>query len=277
MKRTINVVALTIACALVGFAQSATTTAKGQASNQTSASASQATRVINIKSGTSLAAELQNTIDARKAKVGDQVVLKTRKAIKSEGQTVVRKGARLVGQVTEVEKKSDESNSSRIGIVFDRIEDGSLAVPITATITSITRGAASARGNNDLFANDAGGSMNSNARTQRGSSGGGSVLGGVTGTVGGVVTSTTSTAGEVVGATTGAVGSTVSSTTAATGETTTNVGRSLGRIQISESTSTSAQGSSVLSVQGENLKLEKGTTFNLTVNQSAGVNTRKDP
>jgi hypothetical protein len=59
------------------------------------------------------------------------------------------------------------------------------------------------------------------------------------------------------------------------GNSTAGLGRSLGGIQISQSSDTSVEGSSVLSLQGNNLRLEKGTTFNLVLTQSASVGTTR--
>ncbi|HBB88989.1 MAG TPA: hypothetical protein DC047_15395 [Blastocatellia bacterium] len=271
MKRTILTISLTLVCGLAINAQTANTSARGDASNQTSAAAQAANKSINLDSGTRLAGELQSTIDARKAKVGDQVVLKTTQAIKSQGRTVVGKGSRLVGHVTEVSQKSKSSGESRVGLLFDRLEGGSLNMPIAATITSVVNSTANARaGNDDLFA-DAGSSTSSrsSAGSSRSSSSGNSSL------LGGAVSSTTSTVGNVVGGTTSALGSTVDSTTNVVGNTTTGVGRSLGGIQISQSSNTSVEGSSVLSLQGGNLRLEKGTTFNLMLTQSASAGTTR--
>jgi hypothetical protein len=67
----------------------------------------------------------------------------------------------------------------------------------------------------------------------------------------------------------------VNSTTSVVGNTATGVGHSLGGIQISQSSNTSVEGSSVLSLQGRNLRLEKGTTFNLVLAQSASASTSK--
>jgi hypothetical protein len=275
MKRTILALSLSFACSLVAHAQRAESHASGEASNQTSATANAAGKTIHLESGTRLAGELQKTIDVRQAKVGDQVMLKTTQAIKSEGRTVVGKGSRLVGHVTEVAQKSKTNSESRIGILFDRLEHGSLQVPIAATISSITSARANARANNeDVFASDTSASASarstSSARSSSSSSNGG-LLGGV-----GVVNSTTSTVGGVVGGTTSAVGTTVDSTTTAVGNTTTGLGRALGGIQISQSSSTSVEGSSVLSLQGGNLRLEKGTNFNIVLTQSADAGTRKD-
>ena len=273
MKKSFLVVSLSLACALGANAQKAETRATGDASNQTSAGINQAGKSINLDSGTRLSGELQNTVDVRKAKVGDQVVLKTTQAIKSGGKTVVGKGAKLIGHVTEVAQKTTGDSQSRVGILFDRLEQGSLAVPISATISSITSGSANVRRNDeDVFGASAGSSArsSSSARTSTGSGDG--LLGGT----GGLVNSTTSTVGNVVGGTTSAVGSTVNSTTGVVGSTASGVGGTLGRIQISESSSTSVEGSSVLSLQGGNLRLDKGTNFNLILTQSASVGTSRD-
>lgn len=271
MKKSILALSLSLSCAVLTQAQSTQTSASGQSSSRSSATIAQGAKSINLESGTSLAAELQNTIDVRKAKVGDQVVLKTTQAIKSEGQTVVKKGARLVGHVTEVAQKTKGSGESRVGMIFDRLEHGSLAMPITATISSITSARTNASaGGDDMFGTTASGSSRATTSSSASSSGG--LLGGV----GGVANNTTSTVGSVVGGTTSAVGSTVNSTTNTVGSATSGVGRSLGRIRISESTSTSVQGGSVLSLQGDNLRLEKGTNFNLVLTQSASAGTRRD-
>lgn len=271
MKRTILAVSLTLVCGLAVNAQTANTGASGEANSQTSAAARAANKSINLDSGTRVTGQLQSAIDARKAKVGDQVVLKTTQAIKSQGRTVVSKGSRLLGHVTEVSQKSKSSGESRIGLLFDRLESGSLNMPVTATITSVVNGTARARANDeDLFA-DAG--STSSARTSSGS--GRSASAGNGGLVGGVVNSTTATVGGVVSGTTAAVGSTVDSTASVVGDTTTGVSRSLGGIQISQSSNTSVEGSSVLSLQGGNLRLEKGTTFNLMLTQSASAGTTR--
>lgn len=273
MKKPILAVSLTLACALAANAQKAETRATGDASNQTSAGVSGAAKSINLESGTRLTGELQNTVDVRKAKVGDQVVLKTTQAIKSGGRTVVGKGAKLIGHITEVAQKSKGDSQSRVGILFDRLERGSLALPISATISSLTSGSANVRRNDeDVFGTSASSSARSSNSTRASSGSSGGLLGGG---AGGVLNSTTSTVGDVVGGTTSAVGSTVNSTTNAVGSTATGVG-SLGRIQISESSSTSIEGSSVLSLQGGNLRLDKGTNFNLVLTQSASAGTSRD-
>ncbi len=274
MKRTILALSLSLACAVVAYAQKTETQATGDAGNQTSAGLSRPNKSINLESGTRLAAELQNAIDVRQARVGDQVVLKTTQAIKSQGRTIVGTGARLIGRVTEVARKSKGNGESHVGMLFDRLERGSLAIPITATISSITSGRASANAHDDdLFGSNTSASGSARSTSSAGSS---SSSGGLLGGVGSMVNSTTSTVGTAVGATASDVGATVDSTTNAVGSTATGVSRSLGRIQISESSNTSVAGGSVLSLQGDNLRLEKGTRFNLLLTQSASAGTVKD-
>jgi HAMP domain-containing protein len=272
MKRSFLILGLSVACTLVGNAQTAKNNVSAAANNQTSAATSQSGKNISLESGTSLSGQLQSAIDVRHAKVGDQVILKTTQAVKSGGRTVVARGSRLVGHVTEVAQKSKDNGESRIAILFDRLEQGSLQTPITATITSITSGRVSVNANNeDPFGSDtmASGSLRSTSSARSSSSSNGGLLGGA-------VNSTTSTVGSVVGGTTSAVGSTVDSTTRTVGSTTNGVGRSLGGIQVSQSSSTTVEGSSVLSLQGGDLKLDKGTNFNIVLTQSAGAGTPKD-
>ena len=275
MKRIVLALSLSLSCSLVAFAQRAQTRASSETNNQTSAAVNQAGKSINLESGTRMTGELQNTIDVRKAKVGDQVILKTTQAIKSHGRTVVGKGSGLMGHVTEVAQKGKGNGESRVGILFDHLEQGSLEVPISATITSITSGRATARANDSgMFESDASAGSSTRATSSTRSSSSNSSNGGLLGGVGGVVNSTTSTVGGVVSGTTSAVGSTVDTTTSVVGSTATGVGRSLGGIQISQSSNASVEGGSVLSLQGGNLRLEKGTNFNLVLTQSTSAETK---
>jgi hypothetical protein len=219
----------------------------------------------NIFAGSDIIIEgqLQNTLDVQKAKPGDRVVLKTTKAITEDGKAVVPKGAKLIGRVTEVEKKSKTNDGSRLSLLFERLESGDLTSSINATIVSVTNVAASGNvsdsANADLF-----GSSNASARSS--SSAGGGLLGG-TGTA----------AGGLVGGVTNAVGSTVNSgiqtVSGVAGSAGTAVNSSAGSairtvngIQISNNASGSAQSGTTLAAPGRDLKLEKGASIQLQVN-----------
>lgn len=257
MKRFMLIIMLTAICAGTAFAQTT-----GAADATSAASVSRNDKSLNIQSGTRLAAVLENTIDVRKARVGDRVILKTTEAIKENGQTLVKKGARLVGRVTDVQQSARGQGASSVSLVFDRLESGSLTTPITATITSITQARARSTYDNDRMSGDADIRSSSSVRTtqqQRSGSGGG-LLGNVTNTVGGVVDTTTQTAGNTVNATGQTVGNTVG-----------DVSRNVGAIRIEQSSNADVRGGTTLSLAGDNLRLEKGVTFHLTLDQSAAV------
>lgn len=250
---------ITILCG-ISLAQRADTRASSTTKNQTSVNKNGGDVV--LQSGTQLSGQLQSTLDAQKARVGDQVVLKTTSAIKQNGRVVVDKGSRLVGRVTEVQQKAKGSASSKIGILFDRLENGKMTLPINAVITSVTQARAAGRAGDDIDADISGSSSTRSSSQSSGSSGGG-LLGGVTNTVGGIVNTTNQT----VGGATDTVGQTVGSATQ-------TVGRTVRGIQISQSGSASADGSSTLSLTGGNLRLEKGTTLNLRLSESASIGSR---
>src|SRR5258705_7276967 len=192
MNRMVLVIAAVFVCSTASFSQIADTRSRTAADANARTSATKAGRNVSIESGTRLAGELQNTVDVRKARVGDEVVLKTTQAIKSQGRTVLNKGARLVGHITEVAQNTKARDESRVGILFDKLESGSLEVPIAARITSI--GSTRTRNNDqDVFSSDTAGNASASSRSsaQRqsasGSQSNGSLVGGVTSSVGGAV------------------------------------------------------------------------------------------
>lgn len=262
MKNIFFCTGLIFILSVFGFGQkqrpaTASTAASGSASNKSSLSSNKG---VMLGSGTAVSGELQNTLDVRKARVGDPVLLKTTRAIKQNGETIVPKGSSLIGHVTEVSQKTKSNGSSRLGMVFDRVEGKNLSAPISASIMSITN----AGGGADLGSTadaDVFGSSTTSARASGGSSsGGGGLLGGVTNTAGSVLNNTTNTVGDV----TNSVGQTV-------GNTTGTLGRTVNGIQISNSVSGSVQTGTTLSAAGKDIRLEKGATMQLQLNSAGRV------
>lgn len=210
-----------------------------------------------LKTNTALEAELQKTLDVKNARFGDEVVLKVTKTIKQDGEVIVPKGAKILGRVTEVQEKTKSNAMSKLGVVFDRIEGKNLNSPINATITSITNVASSASLNGDLFSTDSSANSSSTGSVSSSSGSGGGLLGGVTNTVGGIVNTTTNTVGSV----TNTAGQTLGGATG-------TLRNTVNGINISQSASGSANGSTTLSAQNKNLKVEKGATFRLFVSES---------
>ena len=259
MRKILLAISLMLAASVFIAAQKANNRISSTTNSETKAQTQ--SPQFDFQSATLLTAQLENSLDARKAKVGDRVVLKIARDLKQNGQTVIRKGARLIGQVTEVQQQTKVSGESRIGLVFDRLRSGSTDIPITASILSITQARSRSQAGNAGLETE---TMSQTSTSTRSSSSGGGLLGGVTNTTSGVLNTTTTTAGNVVGGTTNAVGSTVGTTTRTTG----NVAGSLSSLRISESGSASAEGGSTLSLTGGNLRLESGATFNLAVRNS---------
>lgn len=211
-----------------------------------------------LKAGTMLDAQLQGMVDVRKSKVGDQVILKVTKSIKESGEVIVPKGTNLIGRITEVQQKTKDNATSRIAMVFDRIQGKDLDMPVTASIVSVlTANANAAVG--DLFTSDVSGSSTSSGSAGTGgrSGGGGGLLGGVGSTVGGVVNTAASTVGSAANTATGTVASTTGT-----------IDRTVNGLQISSSASGSASGSSTISARDKNVRIEKGATFQMRLDGS---------
>ncbi len=253
MKSIIFLFTLALALASVAMGQKSV----GSSSQATASSATKAAAPgADIAAGTQVSGQLQSTLDVNKAKVGDQVLVKTTKAIKQNGKTVVDKGSMFVGRVTDVTKKTKENAASRVGVLFDRLRQNGSEISINSVITSVLKvnnSAAALSMSDDM-------QMSSSTSSRSSTQASGGLLGGVTSTVGGVVDTTTNTVGGVTNTTGRIVGGTTNAATS-----------NIRGLSISQSTDASVQGSSNLSLTGGNLKLDKGTTFNLSVSSATSV------
>ena len=278
----------------VCIAQSAQSQASGSASQEASASAaksgaqtassasgatSEAARVSDkdtraqaaaanqLQAGSTVQAELAKPLDARKNKVGDEVVARTTHDVKSDGHVIVPKGSKLIGHITEVKAHSKDQAASELGIAFDRamLKNGT-EMPLALGIQAIGRSQASAAAmTDDSMAGGGAGAMGSSGAR---ASGGGGMLGGVRSTAGGVVNTAGSTAGTAAntaaaaGGTAGAAGGVASGSLSSTSQGV--VG--LQGLSLSSDTS-SATHASVLSSTNGNVHLDSGTEMVLRVNQ----------
>jgi hypothetical protein len=92
------------------------------------------TQTPRIAPGSVIPVELTKTLDAKKAKPGDEVVAKVTKDMKTaNGDVLVAKNAKVVGHVTEARARSKEQKESEVGIAFDRAEtrDGDIKLPMS--------------------------------------------------------------------------------------------------------------------------------------------------
>ena len=83
-------------------------------------SAAPASNSPKIAPGSVLPAQLTKSIDAKKAKKGDEVVAKITQDLRNNaGTVVVPKDTKIVGHVTEAEPRSKEQKESQVAIAFD--------------------------------------------------------------------------------------------------------------------------------------------------------------
>ena len=107
----------------------------GNASASTSASAQNGQANGSLATGTAFNAALSSPIDSKKCKPGDPVNAHSTEAVKSEGKTVIPKGSKLVGHVTQASARGKGESESSLGIVFDKaILKNGQEIPLNAEI-----------------------------------------------------------------------------------------------------------------------------------------------
>jgi Bacterial conjugation TrbI-like protein len=75
----------------------------------------------SLASGTVINAELNSSIDSKKAKPGEQVTAHTTEAVKStDGRTILPRGAKIIGHVTQASARSKGEGESVLAIQFDK-------------------------------------------------------------------------------------------------------------------------------------------------------------
>lgn len=239
-----------------------------QADSKTAVSAQQQSKVAEnspagggqLASGSMIYVELSKSIDAKKAKQGDEVTAKTEQAVLSQGKVLIPKGAKLIGHVTAAKPHEKDRPQSELGIAFDhavlkdgtQIPLGSVAIqaiaPPPASSPAMTGGADTMGGASPGMPSSNSGGMGYPSGSGRGNS----TVGQVGSTVGGVA----NTAGDVAGST---------STTATAGTRLSGNSKGVvGMSGLSLSAGSSTQGSVVAS-DNKNVRLESGTEMVLRV------------
>lgn len=248
--------------------------AAGSGSGSAAADAGNASAVLN--SGTTLQAELTRSLDAKKAKPGDEVTARLTQDVRSDGKVVLHKGSKVVGHVTEAQAKGKENSESKLGVVFDKaVLKGGQEVAFNSVVQAVAppaQGAASLAGDeNSNLGGGLGGDTGMGSGSSRGS-GMGPVSSPVVGVpaVGGVGR----TAGSVANSTTGAVSGSVNNTAgvAANGalSSTSRGVVGLQGLALNTAAAGSAQGS-VISSASRNVKLDTGTQLVLQVTGSVAA------
>ena len=260
------------------------TQAQAGASSSTSAAAAAQNGQANaeLASGTTFNAELSSPVDSKKCKPGDAVSGKTTEAVKSEGKTVIPKGSKLVGHVTQASARAKGEAESSLGIIFDKaILKRGEEIPLNVAIQAMASvpGSASAAGSEmDTMGGLSGSAAGSGMAGARGGLGGvTSAAGGAVGTAtntaervgraaGGAVNSTANAAGNVAGASKGAAGGLNGA-----GQLTSNSQGVFGLsgLDLNVAASNATQGT-VITSAGKHVHLDSGTRMLLVTQAQAG-------
>jgi hypothetical protein len=234
-----------------------------------------------LSSGTTLQAELTKSVDAKKAKPGDEVNAKLTQDVKENGKVVVPKGSKLVGHVTEVQAKSKENSESKLGVIFDKaVLKGGQEMAFSGAIQALAppvQGTLSAAGDESSTLGSgmgSGGGGMGGGRTGGGIAPLGGAAGAATSTLGSATGTVGNTAGSVTNSATGAVNGSVNRTAgvAANGALNSAAHGVVGMqgVALNTAATGSAQGS-VISSASRNVKLDSGTQLILQVAGSAAA------
>ena len=306
MNRTILAIAMGALCCFGTAAQSQTgaqagaqsssqtsveagkiqTQASGNASASGSASANNGQANASLASGSAFNAALSSPVDSKKCKSGDAVTAHNTEAVKSEGKTVIPKGSKIVGHVTQASARAKGESESSLGIVFDKaILKNGQEIPLNVKIQAIASaqsGASVAGADMDTMGGIGTTAAGSGAASGRGA------LGGVTSTAGvaaGTITNTAASAGGVAGGTANAAanagGSVAGASKGAVGglnaagqlSSSSQGVFGMNGLNLSAAASSATQGS-VITSAGKNVHLDSGTRL-LLVSQAAASATPK--
>ena len=163
----------------------------------------------SLAAGTAVNAELDKSLDSKKAKLGDAVTARTTEAIKEDGKVVLPKGTKLKGHVTRVSARGNGDSDSTLAMQFDRAEikgGQEISVQLNVQAMAAAPGVAPIGGDDLQSMGGAGAGA---------AAGGRGAAGGMASTVGGAASGAASTVPRTTQGATGTVNSTVDSTTSA--------------------------------------------------------------
>jgi hypothetical protein len=115
-----------------------TLSATAQTAPNPSASTGGSAATTSAAGNTTIAATLSKSIDAKKAKVGDEVTAKTLQELRSASGVVIPKGSKLIGHVTDAKARAKGDSQSTLAIAFDNLvlKNGQ-QIPLHANIQAL--------------------------------------------------------------------------------------------------------------------------------------------
>lgn len=92
----------------------------------------------SLAAGTRINAELNSSIDSKKVKAGDTVMAHATEAVKTvDDRTILPRGTKLVGHVTQATARAKGDNESTLAISFDKAILKGEDMPLNATIQAL--------------------------------------------------------------------------------------------------------------------------------------------
>lgn len=239
----------------------------------------------SLAAGTAINAELDKSLDSKKAKVGDAVTARATEATKEDGKVVIPKGTKLAGRVIRASARSKGDSDSTLALQFDRAELKSgqeIALQVNIQAMSAPPGVIPI-GGDDLqgMGNGQGSAGTSNRGAMSGPVGGAAsgaastvprTTQSATGTANSTVNSTTNAAAGVAGAATpGAAGGLNTS-----GQLAANSRGVFGLsgLTLSSEASNSAQGAVIVS-SGKSVRLDSGTRLLLVAQVTTAASAQR--
>jgi hypothetical protein len=231
---------------------------------QPAASAQTASAGPRIAPGSVIPVQLTKTVDAKKAKTGDQVEAKVTQDVKTEnGAVIVPKDTKVVGHVTEAQARSKEQKESQVGIAFDHAvlkNGGDMPLPMSIQAVIGSNNSGSSNSNNAASSENA---NQSPSVPSGGMPGNGNTRAGGMGTGNPAENPNSSNRNNLPDSQSGTNQGRPGTQQPITGETRGVVG--IADLQLS--TEPTADKGSVLTSEKNNVKLESGTLMLLRVNQ----------
>jgi hypothetical protein len=94
--------------------------------------------ILRIAPGSVIPVQLTKTIDSKKAKPGEEIEAKVTQDMKNgSGEILVPKDTKVIGRVTEAQRRTKEEKESQIGISFERAVMNGSDVPMPMSIQAI--------------------------------------------------------------------------------------------------------------------------------------------
>ena len=236
--------------------------ASGAAANAATNPSQPKNNPLKIAPGSVIPVELAKTVDAKKAKTGEEVVATVTQDMKTNtGEVLVPKDTKIIGHVTEAQPRNKEQKESELGIAFDHavVKGDQMPLPmsIQAVIFPQTNNPASAGG-------DSGGGSPAAAPSS-------SMGGGRSGSMGGSSPQGSSSQNASPHGQNYPAGGGSSDTPAQTSARPPITGNTQGVIGMPdvklETTAQNTTQGSVMTSEKNNVKIEKGTMMLLRVNQ----------